>query len=68
MDTPTDCPRAETAAALMTEKQTCIHRQVSKRNLYCWRMAGLVPYFKIGGAVRFRRSGLDTALERMRIG
>ena len=68
MDTPTDCPRHETAAALMTEKQTCIYLQVSKRNLYCWRMAGLVPYFKIGRAVRFRKSEVDAALERMRMG
>jgi len=31
-------------------------------------MAGLVLYFKIGRAVQFRRSDLDAALERMRIG
>jgi hypothetical protein len=38
-------------AALLTEKQTCAYLNVSKRNLYCWRMAGLVPYYKIGRAV-----------------
>lgn len=42
--------------------------RVSKRNLYCWSMAGLIPYFKIGRAVRFRKSELDAALERMLIG
>ena len=68
MDTPTDCPRTENTAALMTEKDTCAYLHVSKRNLYCWRMAGLVPYFKIGRAVRFRKSDLDAALERMRMG
>jgi len=68
MDTPTDSPRAETAAALMTEKETCSYLQVSKRNLYCWRMSGLIPYFKIGRAVRFRKSEVDAALERMRMG
>jgi predicted DNA-binding transcriptional regulator AlpA len=31
-------------------------------------MAKLVPYFKIGRAVRFRRSEVDAALERMRMG
>ena len=40
---------------------------LSKRNLYCWRMAGLIPYYKIGRAVRFRKAGLDAALERMRM-
>jgi len=43
------------------------HLRVSKRNLYCWRMAGLVPYYKIGRAVRFRKSEVDAALERMRM-
>ena len=68
MDTLTDCPRTEDHAALTTEKQTCAYLNVSKRNLFCWRMAGLVPYFKIGRAVRFRKSDLDAALERMRMG
>ena len=40
---------------------------ISKRNLYCWRMAGLVPYYKIGRAVRFRKAELDAALARMRM-
>ncbi len=30
-------------------------------------MAGLLPYFKIGRAVRFRRSEVDAALERLRM-
>jgi excisionase family DNA binding protein len=69
MDTPTDCPRTEQAPSpQLTEKETCTYLHVSKRNLYCWRMAGLIPYFKIGRAVRFRKSDLDAALERMRIG
>jgi excisionase family DNA binding protein len=67
MDTPTDCPRTEVLTSLMTEKQTCIYLHISKRNLYCWRMAGLIPYFKIGRAVRFRKSEVDAALERMLI-
>ena len=67
MNTPSDSPRTEDLTALMTEKQTCIYLNVSKRNLYCWRMAGLVPYFKIGRAVRFRKSELDAALERIRM-
>lgn len=41
---------------------------LSKRNPCCWLIAGLIPYFKIGRAVRFRKSGLDAALERMRMG
>ena len=69
MDKPTDSPRTEqNTDPLLTEKDACAYLRVSKRNLYCWRMGGLVPYFKIGRAVRFRRSEVDAALERMRMG
>ena len=69
MDTPTDSLRTEQAhSPLLTEKDACAYLRVSKRNLYCWRMAGLIPYFKIGRSVRFRTSDLGAALERMRVG
>ena len=69
MDTPTCSLRTEESRdPLLTEEDTCAYLRVSKRNLYCWRMAGLVPYFKIGRAVRFRKAELDAALERMRLG
>ena len=68
MDTPTDSPRTDlTTDPLLTEKDTCTYLRVSKRYLCCWRMAGLIPYYKIGRAVRFRKSEVDAALERMRI-
>ena len=44
------------------------YANLSKRNLYCRHIAGLFPYFEIGRAVRFRKSELDSALERMRMG
>jgi hypothetical protein len=31
-------------------------------------MAGLIPYFKLGKAVRFRATDVAAAIERMRIG
>ena len=69
MDSPTDSPRNEDLdQQLHTEKEACAYLRVSRRNLYCWRMAGLIPYFKIGRAVRFRRADMDKALEKMRIG
>ena len=52
----------------LTEKDVCAYLRVSKRNLVCWRMAGLIPYFKIGRAVRFRKADVDKAVEGMRIG
>jgi len=68
MDTKIDSPRTENPDCLLTEKQLCAFLNVSKRNLYCWRMAGWIPYFKIGRAVRFKRADVNAALERMRVG
>lgn len=48
---------------LLTEKEACAILNVSKRNLYCWRMAGLIPFIKIGRAVRFRITDVQRALE-----
>lgn len=50
---------------LMTEKEVCTYLNVSKRNLYCWRMAGFIPYIKIGRAVRYRPAEVEAALKRM---
>ncbi len=59
-------PRAE--LDLMTEQDLAAHLKICRRQLYNWRMAGLIPYFKLGKAVRFRVADVATAIERMRLG
>ncbi len=51
---------------LLTEPEVCDYLRIRPRQLYTWRMEGLIPYFKIGKAVRFRRSEIDAALEATR--
>ena len=41
---------------------------IFRRPLYNWRLGGIVPYFKMGKAVRFRVADVVAAIERMRIG
>jgi hypothetical protein len=53
---------------LMTEHDLAAHLKICCRQLYNWRMAGLIPYFKLGKAVRFRAADVAAAIERMRIG
>ena len=53
---------------LMTEQELATHLKICRRQLYNWRMAGLIPYFKMGKAVRFRVAGVAAAIERMKIG
>ena len=66
MDPHPSLPRAE--LDLMTEQDLARHLKVCRRQLYNWRMAGLIPYFKLGKAVRFRVADVATAIERVRIG
>jgi excisionase family DNA binding protein len=58
-------PSKPTNYQLMTDKEVSAYLRVSKRSLYCWRMAGLIPYIKIGRAVRFRVNEVEAALNRM---
>jgi excisionase family DNA binding protein len=66
METHPSSPRTE--LDLMTEQELATHLKVCRRQLYNWRMAGLIPYFKMGKAVRFRVADVAKAIEIMRVG
>ena len=53
---------------LLTEQELAAHLKICRRQLYNWRMAGLIPYFKMGKAVRFRVADVAAAIERMKVG
>jgi len=65
MDPQLTSPRTE--LDLMTEQELARHLKICRRQLYSWRMSGLIPYFKLGKAVRFRVTDVAAALERMKI-
>jgi len=52
---------------LLTEAEVCDYLRIRPRQLYTWRREGLIPYIKIGKALRFRRADIDAALEKLRI-
>jgi excisionase family DNA binding protein len=66
MDTHPSSPRTE--IELITEQELADHLKVCRRQIYNWRMAGLIPYFKMGKAVRFRVADVAAAIEQMRVG
>ena len=66
MDPQPTSPRTE--LDLMTVQELAAHLKICRRQLYNWRVSGLVPYFKLGKAVRFRAGDVAAALERMRVG
>ncbi len=55
------------AGRLLTETEACEYLRVRPRQLFNWRCLGLVPFIRIGRAVRYRVSDLDAALDRMTI-
>ena len=52
---------------LLTETEACEYLRVRPRQLFNWRSLGLVPFIRIGRAIRFRVPDLDAALDRMTI-
>ena len=64
MDPQPASPR--TVLDLMTEQELARRLKICRAD--SWGMAGLIPYYKIGRAVRFTKAELDAALERMRMG
>lgn len=55
------------ASRLLTETEACEYLRVRPRQLFNWRMTGLVPFIRIGRAIRFRVTDLDAAIDRMTI-
>ena len=66
MDTHPSPPRTE--LDLMTAQELARYLKICRRQLDNWRVAGLIPYFKMGKAVRFRVAEVVAAIERMRVG
>ena len=51
----------------MTGLELARHLKISRRQLHSWRMSGLIPYPKLGEAVRFRVADVAAAIERMTV-
>jgi excisionase family DNA binding protein len=49
---------------LLTEKEAAEYLRIKVRQLYNWRVSGLIPYIRLGKALRYRKSAIDGALER----
>lgn len=65
---PTPPRRSDTEnIRLITEQKLAEHLMICRRQLYNWRMAGLIPYLKLGKAVRFRAADVQAALEKFTV-
>ncbi len=49
----------------MTDKETCDYLRIKARQLYNWRLDGVIPYIRVGRSLRYRKSAIDKALARL---
>lgn len=56
------------ADRLLTDLEACEYLRIRPRQLYSWRIQGLIPFIRIGRALRYRQSDLDRALDALTIG
>ena len=61
MDTPTR--PIETGSPLLTDEEACNYLRIRQRQLYAWRMQGVIPFIRIGRSIRYRLRDLDSAVE-----
>ena len=61
-------PAIATDDRLLTEKEAAEYLRIKVRQLYNWRVSGLIPFIRIGKALRYRKSAIDQALARFTMG
>jgi excisionase family DNA binding protein len=68
MTNPKNTAPAESAAnSLLTKEQIALHLQIGPRTVDDWMKRRIIPFLKIGKAVRFRLSDVLETLARYRI-
>ena len=61
MDTQIQPTRRE--ERLLTDFEACEYLRIRNRQLYAWRMQGIIPFIRIGRSIRYRLRDLDAALD-----
>lgn len=51
---------------LLTAKDVMSYLRIGRTTLYHLTKAGEIPFYKVGGELRFKQNDLDHYLERMR--
>jgi excisionase family DNA binding protein len=61
------CSPREDHQHLYTGTELATYLRVCHRQLYNWRMSGLIPYIKIGKAVRYRLADVEAVLATLTV-
>ena len=52
---------------LLTDEEACNYLRIRQRQLYSWRMQGVIPFIRIGRSIRYRLRDLDAAIDAMTV-
>lgn len=54
-------------SALLTDQEACRFLRISPRQLYSWRVLGIIPFIRIGRSIRYRLRDLEAAIESLAV-
>jgi excisionase family DNA binding protein len=57
----------ETGSPLLTDEEACNYLRIRQRQLYSWRMLGVIPFIRIGRSIRYRQRDLDAAIDALTV-
>lgn len=63
-DGMTDSAAKPTDTSWFTVEQAAEYLQVSRPTIFRWMKQGLLSFYKVGGATRFSKEGLDAVVEK----
>ncbi len=52
---------------ILTDTEACEHLRFRQRQLYTYRMQGVIPFIRIGRSIRYRLRDLDAAIDAMTV-
>jgi excisionase family DNA binding protein len=52
---------------LVTDQEACEYLRIRQRQLYTWRMQGVIPFIRIGRSIRYRLRDLDAAIDALTV-
>ena len=57
----------DSGSPLLTDEEACNYLRIRQRQLYSWRMQGVIPFIRIGRSIRYRLRDLDSAIAAMTV-
>jgi excisionase family DNA binding protein len=57
----------EIGSPLLTDEEACNYLRIRQRQLYSWRMQGVIPFIRIGRSIRYRLRDLAAAVDAMTV-